>query len=236
LEVVNEPRNRGVARHERVHGDDFDHPLREALDARAFWRTAVLSDPDAGYAILDARGRFLSVNDIAADALLGVHGAPLLGLTLHDVLPREIAAERTSFLQRVLRSERPMLVTSVWRGVRCRERWQLLPGDAGLSGQVLWILHRSPVPWPAPVDVSIHSQRARWNDWGPLAPLTEGERSLLGLIGRGLSSEEIARRTGRPLGEVLREKGAIRRKLGGAATATMVRLAVLAGLVEPAPG
>jgi DNA-binding CsgD family transcriptional regulator len=128
-----------------------------------------------------------------------------------------------------------MLVTSVWRGVRCRERWQLLPGDAGLAGQVLWIVHRSPVPWPAPVEGDIHVLRARSVDWGPLAPLSERERETLALIGAGLSSEEISRRTGRPARDVLREKTAIRRKLGGATTAAMVRLALMAGLVDPDP-
>jgi DNA-binding CsgD family transcriptional regulator len=232
MRVVNEHRDRGLARHERVHGDDFDHPLREALDARAFWRKAVLSDPDAGHAILDTRGRILSINDVAAEVILGVGAGILVGLSLHDVLPLDIASERMSFLQRVLRAERPLLVTSVWRGIRCRERWQLLPGDAGLSGQVLWMIHRNPVPWPAGVHPSVHLERAHSNDWGPLRVLDEDERRVLGLIGAGLNSEEIAQRTGRQAKDVLKEKSTIRRKLGGATTAGMVRMALMAGLVE----
>jgi DNA-binding CsgD family transcriptional regulator len=233
MSVAYEQRNRGVARHERVHGADFDHPLREALDARAFWRRAVLTDPDAGYVILDPRGRILSVNELGAEILLGISAPPLMGLFLHDVMPTDIASERMGFLQQVLRTERPLLVNAVWRGVRCRERWHLLPGDAGLSGQVIWIIHRSPVPWPVPIDASLSIHTARSKDWGPLATLTDAERSTLAMIGAGLNSEEIATRTGRPAKEVVHEKALIRRKLGGATTAAMVRLAVMAGMVRP---
>jgi DNA-binding CsgD family transcriptional regulator len=223
----------GSSRHERLPASDYDHALREALDARAFWRHAVLADPEEGRAILDTRARVLAINEVAGEVLLGERAEPMVGLTLHDLLPPAMASERVRLLRDVLRSERPILINSVWRGVRCRERLQLLPGDAGLAGQVLWMVRRDPIPWPQPRDRSIIIHESAARDWGPLAALTGEERQMLGMIGAGLGSEEISTRTGRPAREIARERALIRRKLGGVTTAALVRMALLAGLVPP---
>lgn len=225
--------NRGVARHERLNAPDFDHPLREAMDARAFWRNAVLSDPDAGFSIVGARGRFFAISENASDVLLGSEPRQLHGLSFFDVFPVGIAAERTAFYQHVLRSERPLLVNSVWRGVRCRERWELLPGDARLAGQVLWMVRRTPIPWPAKFDLTLDVLDARENDWGPLAPLTQQEREALGLIAAGNSVAQCAERLRIARADAAALKRGIRRKLGVRTTAGMVRMALQAGLLGP---
>jgi DNA-binding CsgD family transcriptional regulator len=229
-----EEENRGVARHERLHAPDFDHPLREAMDARAFWRNAVLSDPDAGFTIVGARGRFLAISENAAEMLLGASGRPLHGLSFFDLFPVGIAAERTAFYQHVILSERPLLVNSVWRGVRCRERWELLPGDARLAGQVLWMVRRTPIPWPAKFDLTLDVLDARENDWGPLSVLNQTERDALAHLAAGENNQELAKALHATPAEAAAMKRQIRRKLGVKTTAAMVRLALQAGLMTPA--
>jgi DNA-binding CsgD family transcriptional regulator len=226
-----EPSDRGVARHERVHAADFDHPLREAMDARAFWRNTVLTDPDAGFAIIGGRGRIFAINDTSAQILLGVNSAPLYGLSLFDVLPEAIAAERMTFYQHVIRTERALLVNSVWRGVRCRERWELLPGDARLAGQVLWMLRRTPIQWPVKYDLGLDVQSAQHNDWGALEKVDEQEMAVLGLIAAGCKTGEIAAKLGIAAEEVVVAKEQLRIKTGANSREALSRLAILAGLV-----
>ena len=225
--------SRGVAWDERLHAPDFDHPLREAMDARAFWRNAVLSDPDAGFSIVGARGRIFAISDNAAEILLKREPGPLHGLSFFDIFPVGIAAERTAFYHHVLRTERPLLVNSVWRGVRCRERWELLPGDARLAGQVLWMVRRTPIPWPTRFDLALDVLDARENDWGILGSLTADERDALAHIAAGRTHAEIADLLGVNALAAAAIKRAIRLKLGVKTTAGMVRLALQAGLVAP---
>ena len=225
------PRDRGVARSERLNAPEFDHPLREAMDARAFWRNAVLSDPDAGFSIVGARGRLFAVSENAADILLGLEPGPLHGLSFFDIYPVGIAAERTAFYHHVLRTERPLLVNAIWRGVRCRERWELLPGDARLAGQVLWMVRRTPIPWPAKYDLTLDVLDARENDWGPLTPLTADERTALAHIATGSDNAQLGVALGVPGSEAAAVRRNIRRKLGVKTTAGMVRLALQAGLM-----
>jgi DNA-binding CsgD family transcriptional regulator len=225
--------DRGVARHERLHTADFDHPLHEAMEARAFWRNTVLSDPDAGFCIIGARARFVSVNEGAALILLGRAAGSFYGLSFFDIFPVDLAAERTAYYHHVLRTERALLVNSVWRGIRCRERWELLPGDARLAGQVLWQVRRSPIPWAGRFELGCDVLSATRNDWGPLAPLDERERSALALIAGGHTNSQIGTRlkiTGR---EALGLKQSIRKKLRVRTTAQLTRIAMMAGLVAP---
>jgi DNA-binding CsgD family transcriptional regulator len=222
--------DRGIARSERLHHADFDHPLREAMEARAFWRNAVLSDPDAGFCIIGTRARFHSVNQSAADILLGREASTLYGLSFFDVFPVDVAAERTAFYQHVLRAERPLLVNSVWRGLRTRERWELLPGDARLAGQVLWQLRLTPTPWPDRYDLGLDVLTAKQNDWGPLASLSPLERQILGHIASGATTAQIAARLDLYPADIPGHRRAIRRKLGARSTAAMIRQAILAGL------
>jgi DNA-binding CsgD family transcriptional regulator len=228
-----ESQDRGVARNERLHSVTFDHPLREAMDARSFWRRTVLTDPDAGILILGPRGRIHSINETAGEILFGKPTGALLGLMLFDALPVALAAERTAFYQHALRTERPLLANSVWRGVRCRERWELLPGDARLAGQVLWTVRRTPIPWGGRVENGLDLVNARENDWGALATLSERERSILVLLAEGCSHGQIARRLGIEGRELLRLKRSLRTKLGARGTADLIRHALLAGFVDP---
>jgi DNA-binding CsgD family transcriptional regulator len=204
------------------------------MDARAFWRNTVLTDPDAGFVIMGGPGRIYAINDIAAQILLGVNSAPLYGLGLFDILPESIAAERLAFYQHVLRTERALLVNSLWRGVRCRERWELLPGDARLAGQVLWMLRRTPVQvggWPVHYDLGLDVRTAQHNDWGVLAELDERELKVLGLIGAGCRTSEIAARLRLSGAEVVAAIKRARSKTGAKSRAALARLAMLAGLV-----
>jgi PAS domain-containing protein len=218
---------------ERSHTRPPEMAFREALEARSFWREAVLSDPELGFLMLDQDGAILSANDNAADILLGLTADLLVGRRLGDLLPQEMVRERMDFVSYVLSAERSLLATSLFRGVRCRCILRRLPGDAGEAGHVLWTIRRAPIPWqPTDLHAMIDVVDARELDWGPLEVLSEDERRAFALLAAGVPLEDASQRLASSVEALLEARDEIHAKLGTACPARLAQLAVAAGLVE----
>jgi DNA-binding CsgD family transcriptional regulator len=218
----------------------IDHPpesaFREALEARGFWRSAVLNDPELGFLMLEESGMVLSVNDNAGDILAATTADLMVGRRLHDLLDERIASERLGFVRYVLGTERSLLVTSIFRGVRCRCVFRRLPGDAGSSGHVLWTTRRAPIPWQPPdLHAMIDVVEAEAKDWGPLGALTPAERRLFSFYASGLSPSEAAARAEMPQDQAMQAQRNIFGKLHTKSPAKLAQYAVAAGLVQPEP-
>jgi DNA-binding CsgD family transcriptional regulator len=208
--------------------------FREALEARRFWRSAVLNDPELGFLMVEEGGMVLSVNDNAAEILLAATADRMVGHNLRDLLGAPIATERIQFVKYVLDTDRSLLVTSIFRGVRCRCVFRRLPGDAGCSGHVLWTTRRAPIPWqPADLHAMIDVVEAQANDWGLLESLTPVERRLFTLFASGLSPQEAAARAEVPQAEAVSSQRRIFGKLQTQSPAHLAQYAVAAGLIEP---
>jgi DNA-binding CsgD family transcriptional regulator len=207
--------------------------FREALEARVFWRSAVLNDPELGFLMLEEAGTVLSVNDNAADILLAATADTMVGRNLRDLLDEGIAKERIGFVRRALEGEKSLLVTSIFRGVRCRCVFRRLPGDAGSSRHVLWTTRRAPIPWqPADLHAKMDVVEARAKDWGPLESLTAEEKRLFVLMASGIAEPEAARRAELRDGDVTSAQRRIYGKLGTRSPARLAQYAIAAGLIE----
>jgi hypothetical protein len=219
-----------------IHTRPPEMAFREALEARTFWRDAVLNDPELGFLMLDEDGVVLSANDNAADVLLGATVDALMGRQLGEALPERIAEERIGFVSYVLNSERWLLVNSVFRGVRCRCVIRRLPGDAGRAGNVLWTTRRAPIAYqPTDLHAVIDCVEARALDWGPLEALDDEERLLLGVLASGVSIQDAGTQLDWREHAVAHRRQAIIRKLGTECPMRLSQLALAAGLVELRP-
>jgi len=200
-------------------------------DESPFWREALLSDPDQGFCILDARSRIILASAIAADILLGAPPESLAGLTLDEAFDGAIAQERADFLERIIGSPaRALLVSEVWRGIRCRSVWRVMPPVASRV-EILWTVRRAPglaLESEAPRGLDV--VEAKHVDWGPLADLAPIQRRVLGLLGAGLAIEQIAGVLGLSIPDAQAHHLAIERALQTTNPALLARRAFLAGL------
>jgi DNA-binding CsgD family transcriptional regulator len=201
------------------------------LDEVAFWRDALLSDPELGFAILDADGRLIFANNTCSEILVGSPAGVVIGLTLEELFLAPVASERMDFLERVTRSARPLLVTEVWRGVRCRSMWRVLPGVVGRGVEVLWTVRRAPLPFPDGEPVRADILEAQHVDWGALSPLSALQRRLLAMIGASFSEEQVAASLSLSRDEVRIQRMAIEDALHTTSLAILTRRALAAGLV-----
>lgn len=207
-------------------------PIRDGGAELAFWRDAVLADPDVAFCILDTNARVLFANGAAGEALLGAPSTVMLSLTLRDLFAPDIAAERVGFLERTIRHDRPLIVGEVWRGVRCRSVWRLLPEQgAGTRREVLWTIRPAVVTMTHDQPMSGDVVEATHNDWGPLAVLTALQRRVLGLLASGFEVPQIAGVMGLSNADVELQRLAIERLLNATSPAVLTRRAMLAGLV-----
>lgn len=197
----------------------------------AFWRDAVLSDPEQGFLVLDASGRVLFASAEAAEILLGAGSGVMVGLTLDELFLPTIARERRELLERTIRAGRWLAVAEVWRGVRCRSVWRVMPAGAEPErAQVLWTVRRQPLSASEPPPGVYDVVEARQVDWGPLSGLSGLERRMLGLIGAGWGSEQIGAVLGLGPTEAELHRLNIERALRTDEPALLARWAFLAGL------
>lgn len=214
-----------------AEGAGVPHPVRGAAGEAAFWRDAMLSDPDQGFLVLDAAGRVLFASAEAGEILLGAGTGVLVGLTLDELFLPTIARERLELLDRTIRAGRWLAVVEVWRGVRCRSVWRTMPASGeGDQPQVLWTLRRQPLPASEPPAGAYDAVEARHVDWGPLSGLSGVERRMLGLIGAGWGPEQIGAAMGLGPTDVELHRLNIERVLRTGEPAVLARWAFLAGL------
>ncbi len=196
----------------------------------AFWRDALLSDPEQGFCVLDGEGRIVLVSAALAEIVLGAPPSTMLALRLDEVFEHEIARERLSFLDRVVTGPRAIIVGEVWRGVRCRSVWRTLPRLGGRD-EVLWTVRRAPVASDTDAPQGMDVIEAQHNDWGPLAALSHVQRRVLGLIGSGLQADQIAAALGVSTADAQMHRLSIERAMGTTNQVLLARRAFLAGLV-----
>ncbi len=216
----------------RDASEDAPRSAREASTRdgpeSAFWREALLSDPEQGFCVLDGEGRVVLASAVASEIVLGTPPATMVGLTLDELFDEAIAQERLEFVDRVATQGRALIVGEVWRGVRCRSVWRAMPAIGGRP-EVLWTVRRAPAIDGEPAR-GIDAVEARHVDWGPLADLSPSQRRVLGLVGAGLGLDQIAGALGVGTEEARTLLLGIERALGTSNPALLARRAFLAGL------
>ena len=203
-----------------------------SVPADVLWEV-LLRDAGACITILDAQGRILYVNRIAADFLFKASPQEIVGLHAVQLLPAAVASERLEVLDRLRQSNRPILFQSVWRGRQTTSIWRHLPPDEAHEQERFFILMRPEGPGEG-LDLSRYElMEAGQVDLGPLSVLSPRELEVLALIGEGLRLKDIAARLVRSVKTIERHRESIGLKLGVKDRAKLIELAKSAGLEAP---
>lgn len=205
-------------------------PALDPSQTPAAW-TALVQDTNSAVAIFDQDGRFVFVNRTAATMMRAEPDA-MLGKTLHDVLPTDVAEERLSVIRAALRDNTSKtldgMVASSWRRATYR------PFGTSADGRhlVLGVCTPTPGGGAGKPEQTEHSTRATAHDLGPLSSLTTREIEILRLIGEGLSTADIAKELHRSVKTIEWHRVALGTKLGVSNRVELARIAIRAGLVS----
>jgi DNA-binding CsgD family transcriptional regulator len=199
--------------------------------------------------ILDAQGRIIFVNHMAARVYARRSAREATGVRLSDLMPVPAAAERTELARHVIGTGEPVVLRDVWSGFALRSTFRRIdtyPEIGGPAAVIVCCLETAlpeeavaePVPAPGRVVEAKHV------DLGPLAGLTASELRVLALIGEGLSNAEIASRLRRAVKTVESHRAALTEKTGATSRVQLGFMARRAGLArrvtidgrDPTPG
>lgn len=200
-------------------------------DVSALW-DSLISDSGADVAILDADGRFQYVSPVLSWWAIGPSRQDIMGKTLHEVLPKDIADERLGIIQRVAATGRSVVLHAQWRGIRTRTTIRLLPGSKEHGARVLTVCRGSvPADHTKAALADTEIVHAKHIDKGPLATLTPRELEILGMIGRGMTTAAIAKKLFRSRKTIEAHRLSLGAKLGVRNRVELARIALQSGLV-----
>jgi len=207
--------------------------LKDAIVAE-FWQT-LLQDTGCDIGIVDQNGRFLFVSPKLS---FWRPENARVGLTVNELLPADAAAERLELFRRVASRGKPIVLHSVWRGVRTRTTLRRLPAAIDGVARIL-ITCRGTVPSDRDRSETgeVEHVYAKFVDHGRLSVLTPRELEILRLVARGLTTATIAKRLFRSRKTIEAHRLALGNKLGVRNRVELTRIAIEAGLLnEDLPG
>lgn len=193
------------------------------------WET-LLGDTGCDIGIVDQDGRFLFVSPKLS------YWRPenaRAGLTVSELLPSEAANERMELFRRVAATGRPIVLHSVWRGVRTRTTLRRLPvGTGGLVRILVTCRGTVPADRDRAETTEIEHVHAKFVDHGRLAVLTPRELEILRLVAQGLTTANIAKKLFRSRKTIEAHRLALGNKLGVRNRVELARIAMEAGLLN----
>ncbi|MBK7403687.1 MAG: PAS domain-containing protein [Phycisphaerales bacterium] len=189
--------------------------------------SALLQDTDSPVAFLTESGKVQRCNPAFAE-LLGMTTERAESSDLTDLLPAPVAAERIAIIRRTLAQGKPIGVDGLFRGRLMR--WTIRPVEAEEGGSPAVLVTCSRLGDRSAGGAAIEIVRASHEDPGGLASLTDREREVLGLIGLGLSTTDIAERLYRSAKTIEGHRVSLGVKLGVQNRVQLARIAIRAGL------
>jgi DNA-binding CsgD family transcriptional regulator len=202
-----------------------------ARAASVVW-DALLGDAAVQVAIVDADGVVRFANEAYARTIADREARSVIGQRLEDLMPGPIGAERAQMIRSVALGGRAVVVKSTWRGVRMRVSLRQLP--ARVEGKPAVLVVGRPEYPGEPNGGGTRVVQARHVDEGQLGALSPRERTVLGLIGAGMSTAQMARTLGRSPKTIENQRYSVARKLGARNRVELARIALRAGLSAPA--
>lgn len=202
--------------------------LRDPVVAE-FWE-AMLADTGSDIGVIDQDGRFIFVSPRLS------YWRPenvKAGLTVSELLPIDAANERMELLRKVAATGKPIVLHSLWRGVRTRTTFRRLPAGPGGIVRIL-VTCRGTVPADRDRTESpdIEHVYAKFVDHGRLAVLTPRELEILKLVAQGLTTLAIAKKLFRSRKTIEAHRLALGNKLGVRNRVELARIAMEAGLLN----
>jgi len=200
------------------------------IDSSVLWN-CLACDSGARVALITRSGTYAYMNSETA-RLFGLDEPLLPGRgTVMDTIAGPVATELLSHIRAVLDSGETRRVDFVLNAQRCRATIATTEMEFQDERCVLVVGARSYVGNPVSEERPVLPSRAE--DQGPLEVLTPREREILGLIGLGMTSAEIADRLGRSVKTVEWHRVSIGQKLGGRGRVALAQLALVCGLCAP---
>lgn len=200
---------------------------RSTKSSDAVWE-ALTEDTGVGVCVVTTTGGVEFANTAFLQAITG-RGEPVENLS--SLMSEGAFDERMRLVRAVEPGESSLLLRETWRGVQYGTRMRLLSGNNG-SRRVLMVM-RSIAASEAPAGG--RSVRARHGDEGPLTPLSPRERTVLSLVGSGMSTAQMAEHLGRSPKTIENQRHSIARKLGVRNRVEMARVAIQTGLATLTP-
>lgn len=197
-------------------------PLPADAVSATLW-DALTSDVEAEVMVVTAEGVITAANAEAA-TFHGVSIGAMPGRTLSDILPENVAAERLAHVAEASRTGTGVVLEGFLRGAWRQTAIRPLNGTPTMillvSGPVIG--RESGLP----------RVRARSDELGLLEMLTTREREILALIGRGMSTVEIAEHLGRSVKTVEWHRVSLGSKFGISNRVELAHIALRAGLAQ----
>lgn len=212
--------------------DATDFSSRTEPASGPLW-DALVTDTDTAVAVVDQDGTIAFCNAACAKWAEVSDPRQIVGKNLRDFYPPEVADERIGILRRTVTTLKSVTIDGMLRGVFRRASHRALPPDASGNRRVL-VVCRTLSPDDAKSGVSADAEyiRSKTDDAGVLATLTPREIEILTLIGRGLSTAEIAKELHRSVKTVEWHRVSLGNKLGINNRVELAHIAIRAGLVS----
>lgn len=170
----------------------------------------------------------------ANQTVISTSGKPreeVINAPIASLYPAPYVEERMKFVVETAATGRPIVCEGLTRGHFRRTTFRPLTSDGDALERVLVVCRPQPQdaePTPSSPDFPV--RRAAYDDLGPLSGLTDRELELLDLIGRGLSTAQIAARLGRSAKTVEWHRVSLGEKLKATNRVELARIALNAGL------
>ncbi|MBX3361703.1 MAG: PAS domain-containing protein [Phycisphaeraceae bacterium] len=192
---------------------------------------AFAADTNCMAFVIDLNGIIRWANHAAA-AACGLPREAITNVPSLTILPRDYLEERMSFARKAVETGMPVVCEGISWGLYRRTTFRPLKTPPGETAMVLIVCRPKPTDETNPHDAAgiLPTIRAKVDDLGPLAVLTERELELLDLIGRGMTTAEIAARLGRSVKTVEWHRVSLGEKLNATNRVELARIALNAGL------
>jgi DNA-binding CsgD family transcriptional regulator len=188
---------------------------------------------DSGIPLLavDADGRVLFANNVAARIYAKRPAKELLSLRLTDFLPGPAAAERLDVSRQVSHTGESVVFRELWAGFAMRATVRPVELAGGGRG-AMWVFATESALLEETEKSALRAIEAKHTDLGPLAGLTNSELKVLALIGEGLSNADIAARLHRAVKTIESHRASLTEKTGSASRVQLGIMAQRAGLAR----
>ena len=153
---------------------------------------------------------------------------------MHDLCTGSVATERLGVTRSVLETGEPISLVGMCGGMMRRSTYRALPGT-GLVLVTCRSLATEAVEDHDNVIGGVPATPAKAQDAGAIAKLTPREREVLMLIGRGLTTQQIADRLGRSVKTVEWHRLSLGTKFNVTNRVELARIAIHAG-ISPVSG
>lgn len=194
---------------------------------RAAWE-ALVNDAHVAVMVVEPSGRIQFANACAAHCMK-LDPQRAVGRTMYEGFTPEFVDERTGFMRRALTTGQPVVVDGIIQGVLRRCTYRPIKSQHSRAECVLNV-GRTLSAEQRQKDGVQGVVRAAVDDLGELSGLTARELEILGLIGRGMTTAEIADQLRRSVKTVEWHRVSLGDKLRAGNRVELARIALRAGL------